>query len=133
MGILSDYFVTEPEALALIDESGGLPAHWPRVDAKGFGVMPLDALAARLGVRATEPGPPTVHGSDFEWFVLPLTSACVQALASLGPDAIGGHAAELAKMEELGWSPADVERLLQRLVALANVAGGSRMYIWVCV
>ncbi len=133
MGVLSDYFVAEPEALALIDANGALPAHWPRVDAKGFGVVPLDALAARLGVRATEPGPPTVHGSDFEWFVLPLTSACAQALAGLAPDAIGGHAAELASMEELGWPPTDVERLLQALVALAREAGARRMYLWVCV
>lgn len=130
MGVLSDYFVADPAELAQLDTGAGLPEEWPRIDAKGFSVVPIEALAKRLGVRALDAGPPVVHAPDFEWLVMALTPECVQALDGLSPDAIRGHAAALAPMEELEWPTADVEHLLTELVALAQKTGSGRMYLW---
>lgn len=132
MGVLSDYFVADPAELAQLDTDAGLPDSWPRIDAQGFGVVPIEALAKRLNVRALDAGPPLVHAPDFEWMIMALTPECAQALAGLSPDAICGHAAALAPMEELEWPTADVERVLTELVALAQKMGSGRMYLWMC-
>ena len=48
MGVLSDYFVASAAELEAVGPDGELPRAWPRVDAKGFGIVPLEALAERL-------------------------------------------------------------------------------------
>ncbi len=129
MGVLCDYFIAAPTELDGVTE-GALPEGWPRLDAKGFSVVPLDALGARLGARATEAGPPVLHGDDYAWFVSPLTADMVTALAQLSDEEVASHAAALAPIPELGWKPAEAERVISGLAHLARGAGDRRMYLW---
>lgn len=132
MGVLSDYFVADPTAVTQLD-SDQLSLVQPRIDAKGFGMIPLEAVAKRLGVTAFEPGPPEVHGPDYEGFVLPLTPALVAALAKLSPEAVAAHAEAVAPIPELEWTPGEVTRVLDGLAKLAAGAGSARVYLWTCV
>jgi hypothetical protein len=133
MGVLSDYFVAGADDLGKVGSDGKLPKAWPRIDCKGFGVIPLEALAKRLKAKGFEDGEPPAHGEDYEWLVMQLTPSLVKALAKLSKEDIAKHAAPLAKIEELGWSVKDTQRVLVDLNGLAKKAGDKKnVYLWTC-
>lgn len=133
MGVLSDYFIAGADELGKVGKSGKLPKAWPQVDAKGFGMIPLEALAKRLEKSALEDGEPPAHGDDYEWVVQQLTPAFVRALAKLSKDDIAKHAPAVAKIEELGWSSKETARVIELLHGLAKKAGDKNVYLWTSV
>jgi hypothetical protein len=130
MGVLSDYFVASADEVGELGSEGDLPEQWPKLDAKGFGIMPLEALAKRLKTKGFEKGDPPAHGEDYEWVVMQLTPALVKALAKLAKDDITKLAPVIAKIEELEWSVKDTERVIKELSALAKKAGAKNVYLW---
>lgn len=127
---LCDYLLANEEELASFGETVD---PLTRVDAKGFDIVALDALAKRLAVpQATPPGPPKVHGEDYEWFLKPLTPSMVAALAALEAADCEQHARALREAEGSDWDQDDLARLLGDLRDLARrttpeVRG---MYLW---
>jgi hypothetical protein len=67
---LCELLLATDAELSSLAESGSPGDGLTRVDAKGFDVLPIEALAKRLGVgRAPADGKPDIHSDDFEWFV----------------------------------------------------------------
>lgn len=133
MGILTDYFVASPAQLDAI--RGGAPDGKSRIDAKGFGTVPCEALGKALGVKALVPGEPAVHGDDFEWFIIPLTDAMVAALAAMTDAEVASHGAMLAKRPEVKASEGVAQAFVGELRALANrgVKAKKGMYLYTAV
>jgi hypothetical protein len=131
MGVLSDYFIAGADDLEAVGADGELPEAWPRIDAKGFGIVPLEELAKRLKTKAAlANGDPPVHGEDYEWVVMQLTPAFVKALAKLSKPDIAKLAPSMAKIEELGWPVKDTARVIEGLNGLAKKAGKKNLYLW---
>jgi hypothetical protein len=129
---LCDYLLANEEELASLSEAGN-PYDLTRVDAKGFDILAIEALAKRLGVpSATPDGPPEVHGEDFEWFVQALTPPMVTALAGIADEDREQHAQALAAADVTDWDPGDLVRLLGDLRDMARRAGPEArgMFMW---
>jgi hypothetical protein len=124
MGIICDYFVASRSELEEVAASAAVPASMPRVDAKGFHVVPLAKLAKMLatGDEGVEPGEPKHHGDGFEWFVLDVTVPMMERLANLTHAEIADHGGAIAVIPELGWQPAEGQRVLGELRALSKRA-----------
>ena len=130
---LCDYFVASSAELQTV-RAEGVSAKLLKVEAKGFDMVPIAALAHRLDVaHAVDPGKPFIHGEDFEWFVQRLTTPMLDALSGLDADAVAKHGSAVAKIPELEWRPKDVQALLRSLVTLANAAkkANKSMHMWV--
>ena len=130
MGVLSDYFLASTNGLGEVGPDGMLPEAWPRIEAKGFGIIPLEALAKRLKTTALAKGEPPAHGDDYEWVVMQLTPPFVKVLAKLSEEDIAKHAVPMAKLEELGWSVKDTQRVITLIHGLAKKAGDKNVYLW---
>lgn len=127
---LCDYLLANEDELASFAETGD---QLTRVDAKGFDILALEALAERLGVKkATPPGQPEVHGEDFEWFLQSLTPSMVTALAGLEGADCEQHARALREADVSDWDQGDLARLLGDLRAMARRAQpeSRRMFMW---
>lgn len=130
---LCDYFIASAAELETVG-SEGVPKKLLRVDAKGFDMVPIEALAKRLKVKAAvDPGEPIVHGDDFEWFAQRLTAPMLDALSGLDEASTSKHGKAIAGIPELGWSPEQAQKLLRELVVLAKAAKTKKkaMYMWV--
>jgi hypothetical protein len=133
MGILSDYFVASEEELLGVS-ARGVPKGLPRVEAKGFGLIPLNSLSESFGVgdEGLEAGEPIHSGDDYAWFVQKLTAEMVDALAALTDAAVPKTSNAMSATEEVDWEPKEVATLLEDLRALALGAKKAKkaMYLW---
>ena len=131
---LCDYFLATDAELSSLAESGSPSDGLTRVDAKGFDVLPIEALAKRLGVgRAAAEGKPDIHSDDFEWFVQRLTTGMVAALASQSDAACAEHARALTEAGVTDWDPSDLGDLLRELSAMARRTEpeGRSLFMWI--
>jgi HAMP domain-containing protein len=130
---LCEYFLASAAELKAVAESGSPDERLTKVDAKGFDVIAIEALAKRLRVKkAVDEGEPIVHGEGFEWFAQRVTEPMQHALEKLSAKDIAGHAKALAK--EVDWSATEISKLLTTLSEMAVSAKKQRksLYMWVC-
>lgn len=131
---LCEYFVADSTELESVAAQGSPTDGLTVVDAKGFDMIPIEALAKRLTVhRAVDEGEPIIHGNDFEWFAQRLTTPMLEALSGLAAGDLAAHAEALAQTPNLKWPADQLTKLLGALAEMARGAKASRkdLYMWV--
>ncbi len=128
---LTDFFLATEAALVKVGAKG-VPDSLPRFQTKDFHVVPLEKLGEMLGTRGVDEGEPTVHGDDFEWFVLGVNDDLAHAIAKLSDDDAKKHGMAIARIDELHWPATDGIKVLLELRELAKHAkDGMRLWVWV--
>lgn len=139
MGILSDFFVADEDGASEYNGEGFAPEDV----CQAKGITSLEAAGMLAVLRGG--GDPVTIMDEFELvtpqeanaWTMSVPQDMVDALAALEEAAVPTISREFARAtaEELGWSQADFEPLVNDLRALAKRAReqGTRMYLWNCI
>ena len=139
MGILSDFFIAGGNGVP--DYNGG-QGFAPEDVCAAKRITPLEAGGMLAVLRGGDPVALTgefklVTPQEAEDWTMSVPQDMVDALAALEDAAIPAMSEKFAQatVEELGWSQADFEPLVNNLRALAKRAQdqGKTMYLWNCM